>query len=164
MKKTNHKKVFDEIRTRFGLVIVVGEDGELCRVFIEQEDAMVPDRSDMIKDPEAMLPFTTQITLYLDGKLTRFDLPIRLAGTPFQNRVWSELLKIPYGETRSYQDIAKAAQSPSASRAVGSACGKNPIAIVVPCHRVITSGGKLGGYSGGLDVKKALLGLEGLVF
>jgi O-6-methylguanine DNA methyltransferase len=80
------------------------------------------------------------------------------------NRVWSELLKIPYGETRSYQDIAKAAESPSASRAVGSACGKNPIAIVVPCHRIITSGGKLGGYSGGLDVKKALLGIEGLVF
>jgi methylated-DNA-[protein]-cysteine S-methyltransferase len=110
MKKTNYKRVFDEIRTRFGLVIVAAEDGELCQVSIEHEETMGPDRAGMIKDPEAMLPFTSQITLYLEGKLTRFDLPIRLSGTPFQNRVWSELLKIPYGETRSYQDIAKVAE------------------------------------------------------
>ena len=88
-------------------------------------------------------------------------LPLDLAkGTPFQQDVWKALCEIPPGETRSYGQIAERIGRPRASRAVGQACGKNPVAVVVPCHRVVASGGKLGGYSGGLHIKKALLELE----
>ena len=98
---------------------------------------------------------------YFAGKLRAFDLPLDLGGTPFQLRVWHELERIPYGETRSYLQIAAAIGAPKAVRAVGAANGANPIPIVVPCHRVIGSGGKLVGYGGGLPLKKRLLTLEG---
>ena len=97
---------------------------------------------------------------YFAGELRRFDLPLDLAGTDFQRRVWLELTRIPYGETRSYQDLARAIGSPKAVRAVGAANGANPVAIVVPCHRVIGAGGKLVGYGGGLPLKRRLLDLE----
>ncbi|UCG89646.1 MAG: methylated-DNA--[protein]-cysteine S-methyltransferase [Candidatus Heimdallarchaeota archaeon] len=97
---------------------------------------------------------------YFNGKLRDFSIPLDLRGTPFETTVWNELQKIPYGETRSYNDIAKAIGNPSASRAVGRANGNNPVAIVVPCHRVIASNGKLHGYGGGLWRKEKLLALE----
>ena len=102
----------------------------------------------------------TQILQYLEGKRTEFDLPLDLRGTPFQRRVWEKLLDIPYGETRSYRDIARAVHRPRALRAVGNANGANPVSLVVPCHRVVTSGGKLGGYAGGLSLKAHLLAME----
>ncbi len=102
-----------------------------------------------------------QLRGYFDGSLTDFDLPLDLEGTPFQKRVWSELVKIPYGRTRSYREIACAIGAPSAIRAVGAANGANPAPIVVPCHRVIGSSGKLVGYGGGLELKRRLLELEG---
>ncbi|MFY9726054.1 MAG: methylated-DNA--[protein]-cysteine S-methyltransferase [Bryobacteraceae bacterium] len=101
-----------------------------------------------------------QLRAYFAGELRRFDLPLDLAGTDFQRRVWLELTRIPYGETRSYQDLARAIGSPKAVRAVGAANGANPVAIVVPCHRVIGAGGKLVGYGGGLPLKRRLLDLE----
>ena len=101
-----------------------------------------------------------QLELYLDGKLREFDLPMRPEGTPFMKRVWSELVKVPYGATTSYKELAEASGNPKAVRAVGTANAKNPIAIFIPCHRVINTGGKLGGYGGGLDLKKTLLELE----
>ncbi|MGD0497860.1 MAG: methylated-DNA--[protein]-cysteine S-methyltransferase [Bryobacteraceae bacterium] len=101
-----------------------------------------------------------QLRAYFDGHLRQFDLPLDPAGTDFQKRVWNALLGIPYGETRSYAEIAEAIGSPQAVRAVGAANGANPIPIVVPCHRVIGSGGKLTGYGGGLALKKRLLELE----
>ena len=94
------------------------------------------------------------------SKRTDFDLPLDLRGTPFQNQVWNALLEIPYGVTRSYAEIARAVRNPAAVRAVGAANGSNPVALVVPCHRVIASGGKLGGYGGGLDLKRRLLAME----
>ena len=97
---------------------------------------------------------------YLDGKRKVFDIPIKLNGTDFQKKVWEELLKIPYGETKSYLDIAKSIGNPKACRAVGMANNKNKIIIIVPCHRVIGSNKKLVGYAGGLDVKEKLLNLE----
>lgn len=103
-----------------------------------------------------------QLTAYFAGKLTRFDLNIAADGTPFQQQVWHELRNVPYGQTVSYGDIAKAIQRPTASRAVGMANGRNPISIVVPCHRIIGSSGKLVGYGGGLDRKTRLLKLEGV--
>jgi methylated-DNA-[protein]-cysteine S-methyltransferase len=103
----------------------------------------------------------SQLRAYFAGQLRRFDLPLDMRGTDFQLRVWRELERIPYGETRSYLEIAEAIGAPRAVRAVGAANGANPIPIVVPCHRVIGSSGKLVGYGGGLPLKKRLLQLEG---
>jgi AraC family transcriptional regulator, regulatory protein of adaptative response / methylated-DNA-[protein]-cysteine methyltransferase len=97
---------------------------------------------------------------YFAGRLTRFTVPLLTPGTPFQEKVWAELLRIPYGETRSYEEIACAVSSITAQRAVGRANGTNRIAIVVPCHRVVNKDGKLGGYGGELWRKEMLLGLE----
>jgi methylated-DNA-[protein]-cysteine S-methyltransferase len=101
-----------------------------------------------------------QLREYFRGLRTRFDLPIDLLGTPFQRAVWDELLQIPYGETRSYGDIARRLNKPGASRAVGMANHNNPIAIVVPCHRVIGQDGSLTGYAGGTHLKQKLLSIE----
>jgi methylated-DNA-[protein]-cysteine S-methyltransferase len=101
-----------------------------------------------------------QLLEYLDGKRTAFELPLDLRGTPFQRAVWDALCAIPYGETRSYLDVARAVGNPEAVRAVGMANGANPVPLIVPCHRVIQSGGKLGGYGGGLDLKRRLLAME----
>lgn len=101
-----------------------------------------------------------QLDEYFKGKREDFDLPLELNGTPFQKQVWNALTKIPYGTTKSYKDIATAINNPKAVRAVGNANNKNPIAIIIPCHRVIGSSGKLVGYASGLEIKKALLALE----
>lgn len=101
-----------------------------------------------------------QLNEYFAGKRQQFDLPIEFKGTEFQKKVWAALLTIPYGETRSYADIAKQVGSPKAVRAVGLANSKNPISIIAPCHRVIGSNGKLTGYAGGLHNKEFLLRLE----
>ena len=105
-----------------------------------------------------------QLQEYFSGKRRDFDLALDLRGTDFQKRCWKELLRIPYGETRSYGEIARAVGSPRSFRAVGQANHYNPIAIIVPCHRVLASGCYLGGYGGGLPVKAWLLRLEGAAF
>ena len=101
-----------------------------------------------------------ELAEYFAGQRRSFEVPLHVSGSPFQERVWQELLKIPYGETRSYEDVARQTGSPDAVRAVGTANGSNRIAIVIPCHRVVNKGGKLGGYGGGLWRKQRLLGLE----
>ena len=101
-----------------------------------------------------------QFDEYFAGRLKKFDLPLSTKGTPFQQAVWKQLQEIPYGETISYSQLAKAVDNPKACRAVGSANGKNPIPIIIPCHRVIASDGSLGGFACGLDVKIQLLNLE----
>ena len=102
----------------------------------------------------------TQILEYLEGKRMAFELPLDLRGTDFQVAVWNALLAIPYGETRTYQELAREVGRPRAVRAVGAANGANPVSLVVPCHRVVASGGKLGGYGGGLELKARLLAME----
>ena len=102
-----------------------------------------------------------QLDEYFAGERTEFDFPLRLAGGPFELRVWELLRAIPYGTTATYGELAARLGAPERARAVGAANGRNPIAIVVPCHRVIGAGGKLVGYGGGLDTKRALLELEG---
>ena len=101
-----------------------------------------------------------QIQEYLEGKRAEFDLPLDLRGTAFQMAVWTALREIPYGVTRTYAEIAQVVGRPRAVRAVGAANGANPVALVVPCHRVIATGGKLGGYAGGLELKARLLAME----
>jgi AraC family transcriptional regulator of adaptative response/methylated-DNA-[protein]-cysteine methyltransferase len=101
-----------------------------------------------------------QLAEYFDGKRRGFDLPLDAPGTAFEEKVWGQLLRIPYGETRSYEDLARALDRPGGSRAVGQANGRNRVAIVIPCHRVVNKGGELGGYGGGLWRKRYLLDLE----
>jgi methylated-DNA-[protein]-cysteine S-methyltransferase len=101
-----------------------------------------------------------QLREYFAGQRTRFDLPLHPAGTAFQRDVWSELQRIPYGETISYGELARRVGHPAAARAVGAANGANPIPIVIPCHRVIGANGKLTGFGGGIPVKQKLLALE----
>jgi len=103
-----------------------------------------------------------QLTEYFEGTRREFDLPLRLQGTAFQQRVWRQLTEIPYGQTRSYGQLAQRIDKPSASRAVGLANGRNPISILVPCHRVIGADGSLTGYGGGIERKRWLLVHEGL--
>ena len=119
-----------------------------------------PSRADWSLDPGAFGSAVDQLDAYFAGELTDFELELDLRGTEFQQRVWKALLTIPYGETRSYGEIAEQIGAPGAARAVGLANGRNPIAIVVPCHRVIGSGGSLTGYGGGLERKQTLLELE----
>lgn len=109
---------------------------------------------------EIAISILKQLDEYFEGKRKVFNIDIELKGTNFQKRVWNELLKIPYGHTKTYKDIAKAVGNEKASRAIGGANNKNPIMIIVPCHRVIGSNNKLVGYAGGLDVKERLLSLE----
>jgi len=111
-------------------------------------------------DETANEPAMKQLSEYFAGERKTFELELDFEGTPFQNSVWKQLLRIPYGETRSYGDIAKALGKPAASRAVGGANHQNPIAIVIPCHRVIGQNGSLTGYGGGLPLKEQLLSIE----
>ncbi len=120
-----------------------------------------PDRTGWEPAPPGMFgEAVEQLDAYFAGELTEFDLDLRLPGTDFQRRVWAALQTIPYGETRTYGDIAAQVSAPSASRAVGLANGRNPLSIIVPCHRVVGSTGSLTGYGGGLDRKRILLTLE----
>jgi methylated-DNA-[protein]-cysteine S-methyltransferase len=116
--------------------------------------------SGAVQDPDANRVFVHQIDEYFRGIRTEFDFPMHLAGTTFQLAVWHELLNIPYGQTRTYGDIAKRLGKPGAARAVGMANHDNPIPIVVPCHRVVGHDGSLTGYGGGLHIKKQLLTIE----
>lgn len=103
-----------------------------------------------------------ELTEYLDGQRREFSFPVKTGGTTFQEQVWGELLRIPYGQTASYGDIANRIGKGGAARAVGTANNRNPVPIVIPCHRVVASGGKLGGFGGGIELKKKLLNLETL--
>lgn len=112
------------------------------------------------KETDAIRKTYLQLKEYLSGKRKNFDIEIEMIGTEFQKKVWKELLNIPYGETRSYKDIAIAIGNEKACRAVGNANNKNPIAIIVPCHRVVGSNGSMTGYAGGLNIKEKLLKIE----
>lgn len=146
-----------------GPLTLVADGGQLTGLYMhEQRHRPAEHRFGRPGDP-AHQPFASaaaQLTAYFAGKLTQFDLPLAPAGTEFQRRVWSALRLIPYGQTWSYAQLAREVGSVTASRAVGLANGKNPIALIIPCHRVIGSDGSLTGYGGGLDRKRFLLDLE----
>lgn len=143
------------IKSPLGELTLVAHENALTGVFFGHcEEAQPPRQSSFLLAAEQ------QLGEYFSGKRQQFDLPLEFQGTDFQKRVWAALLTIPYGETRSYADIAKQVGSPKAARAVGLANSKNPISIVAPCHRVIGSNGKLTGYAGGLCNKEFLLRLE----
>ncbi len=118
-------------------------------------------QEELEENPDALAPAVAQLREYFSRLRRRFDLPLDLRGTPFQRRVWEELRSIPYGETVSYAEVARRIGNPKAIRAVGQAVGANPVPIIVPCHRVVGADGSLVGYGGGLEIKTALLRLEG---
>ncbi len=116
--------------------------------------------SPLVEDDEKLEPYVVEIIEYLEGKRQTFSVPFDYNGTSFQHAVWNALCEIPYGQTKSYSDIAKFINKPAAVRAVGTAIGANPVLITVPCHRVVGKNGALTGYRGGLDMKTKLLDLE----
>ncbi len=152
--------------TPIGTLLLVGEpDGSggvrLSGIFMElHRHGPAVDQS-WVEDPAAFREVTRQLDEYFAGSRTTFDLPLAPGGTPFQRRVWSELTRIPSGTTVTYAELARRAGRTGAARAVGAAVGRNPISIVVPCHRVIGSDGTLTGYAGGIERKAFLLALEG---
>jgi methylated-DNA-[protein]-cysteine S-methyltransferase len=146
-----------------GPLTIVAQGGKIAGLYMDAQRHAPEAASFGLPGDPADEPFAAaaaQLAAYFDGDLTEFDLPLSPAGTDFQLRVWEGLQAIPYGETVSYGELARRLGNPSASRAVGLANGKNPISIVVPCHRVIGANGSLTGYGGGLDRKRFLLGLE----
>lgn len=142
--------------TEIGIIKISEKDGKIIGLGFSdsKKEKEIEEESESIK--KAYL----QLKEYLSGKRKSFDLEIYMIGTEFQKKVWKELLNIPYGETRSYKDIAIAIGNEKSCRAVGNANNKNPIAIIVPCHRVVGSNGSMTGYAGGLEIKEKLLKIE----
>lgn len=132
----------------------------LVRLEFEARVQKLDSRTNLEESQPALAPYLRELDEYFAAERRKFSFPLDLRGTEFQLACWNALLEIPYGETRSYRDIAHATGHPHAFRAVGMSNNRNPIAIVVPCHRVIASSGSLCGYGGGLDIKRKLLDLE----
>lgn len=148
------------IASPIGPLTLVASDRGLRSISMERDAGATPGEVSGIIDHPLLAQAAGQLAEYFAGTRTAFDLPLDPAGTPFQQQVWAALRAIPYGETRSYLAIARQLGRPTATRAVGAANGRNPIAIVTPCHRVIGSDGSLTGFAGGLDNKRRLLALE----
>lgn len=159
---------YDLFPTPLGVALAVAAGGALRRLSHfqnsrEAETVAAMEHPDAIRDPQCPpLPLLRrQLEEYFRGERRAFHFPLAPRGTPFQRRVWQQLLRIPYGEIRSYGEVAQAVGKPGAARAVGQANHRNAIGIIIPCHRVVAADGTLGGYAGGLERKRWLLGLEG---
>ncbi|MEU6682383.1 methylated-DNA--[protein]-cysteine S-methyltransferase [Streptomyces sp. NPDC046832] len=144
----------------YGPLTLVADDGVLCGLYMTDQRHRPPEESFGTRDDTLFAEAEEQLKAYFAGELKEFTVPLRLNGTPFQRRVWDALRRIPYGETRTYGRLADALGTPAASRAVGLANGRNPVGIIVPCHRVIGANGSLTGYGGGLERKQRLLDFE----
>ena len=152
--------LYSQIESPLGPLLLVADDGGLRQIlFVNGRHAAQPESS-WTEDSKPFSETVLQLRAYFAGKLENFDLPLAPEGTPFQREVWRSLCDIPYGATISYGELAGRIGNPKACRAVGLANGSNPIPIVIPCHRVIGSNGKLTGYGGGLPIKEKLLALE----
>lgn len=156
------EKIVDSyvFKSPIGLLEICEENGKLTKLYLQRENFSVAPSQDYALHSDLLYEAYKQINDYFAGKRSTFDLPISCTGTPFQQRVWKELQTIPYGETRSYEAIAAGIGNPKAVRAVGQANNKNPIMIIVPCHRVIHKNGDMGGFGCGTEVKRYLLDLE----
>ena len=146
-----------------GPLLIAGDSEALRYIFFPRNGkAAKPERGWVESATGSVAQTVEQLREYFAGRRREFDLALAVEGTEFQQSVWRALQEIPYGETISYGELARRVGNPKASRAAGSANGKNRIPIVIPCHRVIAAGGKLGGFGGGLPTKQALLKLEGV--
>jgi methylated-DNA-[protein]-cysteine S-methyltransferase len=148
------------VRSPVGDLTLLAEDGALVALHMDSAKHALDLTGVGEPDDEGFATAATQLAEYFGGERTAFDLPLAPVGNAFEHKVWSLLREIPYGETRSYGDLARALGDVGLSQAVGAANGRNPLGIIVPCHRVIGSDGSLVGYAGGLDRKRYLLALE----
>lgn len=148
---------YNEYKTKIGTILIEERENKIAKIkILKKEEKIEGQRKETTLIKKAYL----QIQEYLEGKRKKFDLPLLMQGTKFQIKVWKALTTIPYGETRSYQEIAKQVGNEKAARAVGMANHNNPIILVVPCHRVIGKNKKLVGFGAGLEVKEILLNIE----
>jgi methylated-DNA-[protein]-cysteine S-methyltransferase len=156
---------YTHLSSPIGPILLTSEGEGLTGLYMSEYKHGEEVRDEWTRSDDAPLLQETkrQLAAYFDGTLKEFDVPLAMRGTPFQLRVWEELISIPYGTTISYGELARRVGNPNASRAVGLANGRNPISIIVPCHRVIGSDGKLTGYGGGLPRKATLLDFEFVV-
>lgn len=148
------------IDTPLGQMLATAVDAQITGLYFHGQQHFPTGNFDVTTASGVLLDLQNQLHQYFDGNRRQFDLLLAPQGTPFQQSVWQQLLKIPYGETRSYGDLANALDNLGAIRAIGAANGRNPISIVIPCHRVIGSDGTLTGYAGGIERKQKLLALE----
>lgn len=153
---------YEKLESPIGELLLLGDEDALTAIRFEDEDGAREVGADWRRGGSALEEAARQLTAYFAGERTEFDLCLAPRGTPFMKRVWKELERIPFGATISYGELARRVGNPNASRAVGAANGKNPIPIVVPCHRVIGADGSLTGFAGGLDIKRRLLRHEGV--
>jgi methylated-DNA-[protein]-cysteine S-methyltransferase len=151
---------YTNFESPLGPLLLAANDRGLCLIHFAAGKRPMSAQPDWKKDEGIFAEAIFQLREYFRGNLRQFDLPLALEGTPFQISVWERLREIPFGETISYGELARRIGQPNAARAVGLANGSNPIPIIVPCHRVIGSNGKLVGYGGGLEIKEKLLALE----
>lgn len=158
MQKISHYRYAAPV----GVLHLAATDRGLRFLQFRDFDAM-HEKTNWIESKSSLEPYLEQLRAYFDGQLRDFSFPLDLVGTDFQKKCWRALCRIPYGQTRTYADLAREVGSPKSFRAVGQANHRNPVAIVVPCHRVIGADGTLTGYGGGLHIKEMLLRLEGAV-
>ena len=151
---------FKNFESTIGMLVLISSDKELISILFENTNSDVLVNFTENQNHPILLQTEKQLKEYFSGNRKEFDIPLNLEGTDFQKKVWKELQKIPFGKTISYQELAQRVGDIKKARAVGNANGKNPIPIIVPCHRVIQKNGKLGGFGGGLEIKIFLLELE----
>ena len=151
---------FDVVPSPIGDLYLTARDGTITGLHMGAPRGGMDATGEWTREPRVLASARSQLEAYLAGELTEFDLALTSGGTPFQQQVWSELRRIPYGETISYAELANRIGNPKAVRAVGAANGRNPIAIIVPCHRVIGADGSMTGFGGGIERKVWLLGHE----
>jgi methylated-DNA-[protein]-cysteine S-methyltransferase len=156
----SESRVYSYCDSPIGKLLLVASERGLAQIWFEGQAHSAGLGADCHENPTALRDAIRQLRAYFAGKLENFELDLAPEGTAFQQTVWNELLNIPYGETISYGELARRIGNPSASRAVGLANGSNPIPVIIPCHRVIGSNGKLTGYGGGLPIKEKLLAME----
>ena len=155
---------YSVIKSPVGDLLLAADDSALTGVYFAGCDHVPGESKQWTHDPRhpVLQSATKQLAEYFAGKRTAFSVPLRLSGTNFQKKVWQEIARIPYGKTVSYSDLAQRAGAPEAVRAAGTATGRNPLSIIIPCHRVIGKNGSLCGFAGGLERKRYLHKLEGL--
>ena len=162
MRTIENQLLHTTIDSPIGELLLVGEEDSTLRgLYMQEGRTRMSVRSSWRAAEEPFAAARDQLGEYFAGERTAFDLPLEMHGTDFERAVWAELERIPYGQTTSYGEIARRVGRPDRARAVGAANGRNPIAVVVPCHRVIGANGSLTGYGGGLERKRFLLELEG---
>jgi len=151
---------YDYLETSHGRMLLVANDEGLAGVYFVGQKYYPKPAPDWKRDPRALQRAKRELTEYFAGKRKRFGIPLAPEGTPFQRAVWREIGRLACGETITYAELARRAGRPGAARAAGAATGRNPVSVIVPCHRIVGSDGSLTGYAGGLPRKKALLALE----